>query len=104
MFKLNFERENYLISRPAALRIPLRHNSEDRNLRHCTLCHINEAGDEFHYVFKCPVFAEQRMALLGKRIFTHLSIFTFNHVMNASGTNLLTLSKLIQIIVKNVNG
>ena len=39
------------------------------------------------------------MSLLGKRIFTHPSIFTFNHAMNASGTNLLKLSKLIQIIV-----
>ena len=64
---------------------------------------MNEVGDEFHYVIKCPFFAEQRMSLLGKRIFTHPSIFTFNHVMNASGANLLKLSKLIQIIVKNVN-
>ena len=68
-------------------------------VRYCTLCHINEVGDEFHYVLKCSFFAEQRMSLLGKRIFTHPSIFNFNHVMNASGTNLLK-----QIIVKNVNG
>ena len=61
-------------------------------------------GDEFHCVLKCPFFAEKRMLLLGKRIFTHPSIFTFNHVMNAGGTNLLKLSKLIQIIVKNMNG
>ena len=66
-------------------------------VRYYTLCHIKEVGDEFH-------FAEQRMSLLGKRIFTHPSIFNFNHVMNASGTNLLQLSKLKQIIVKNVNG
>ena len=92
MFKLNFERENYLISLPLALWIPLyifrcrnhkipvekfRQNSEDRNLRYCTLCHINEVGDEFHYVLKCPFFADQRMLLLGKRLFTHLSIFYF---------------------------
>ena len=57
----------------------------------------------FHHVLKCPFFAEQRMSLLGKRIFTHPSIFTFYHVMNASGNNLLKLYKLIQIIVKNVN-
>ena len=43
---------------------------------------------------KCPFFAEQRLLLLGKRIFTHPSIFTFNDVMNASGTKLLKLSKL----------
>ena len=111
MFKLNFEREIYLSSPPPALWIQLckfrcrnhklpvekfRQNSEDRNLRYCTLCHINEVGDEFHYVLKCPFFAEQRLLLLGKRIFTPPSTFTFNHVMNAS--------KVIQIIVKNVNG
>ena len=119
MLKLNFDIEKYLISLPSALWIPLckfrcrnhklpvekfRQNSEDRNLRYCTLCHINEVGNEFHYVLKCPFFAEQRLLLLCKRTFTHPSIFTFNHVMNASGTKLLKLSKLMQIIVKNVNG
>ena len=79
-----------------------RQNSEDRNLRFCTLCHINKVGEEFHYVLKCPFFAEQRMLLLGKRIFTHPSIIVFNLVMNASGTKLLKLFTLIQIIVNNV--
>ena len=110
MFKLTFERENYLISLPPALWIPLyklrcqnhklpvekfRQNLEDRNLRYCSLC---------HYVLKCPFFAEQIMLSQGKRIYTHPSIFSFNHVMNVSGTKLLKLSKLIQIIIKNVNG
>ena len=114
MFKLNFERENDLISLPPTLSIPLckfrcrnhklpvekfRQNSEDRNLRYCTLCHINEVGDEFHYVLERPFFAEQRLLLLGKRIFTHPSTFTFNHVMNASGTKLLKLSNLLQMIM-----
>ena len=119
MFKINFERENYLISLPPALWILLckfgcrnhklpdekfRQNSEDINLKYCFLCHINEVGDEFHYVLKCPFFAEQRMLLLGKRIFTHFSFLNFNHVMNASGIKLLKLSKLMQIIVKKING
>ena len=67
MFKLNFEKENYLIVLPPALWIPLckfrcrnhklpvekfRQNSEDMNLGYCSLCHINEVGDEFHYVLK----------------------------------------------------
>ena len=45
-----------------------------------------EVGEEFHYVLKFPFFAEQRLLLLGKRIFTHPSVFTFNHVMKTSGT------------------
>ena len=61
------------------------------------------SGRRVHHVLKCPFFAEQRMLLLGKRLFTHPSIFPFNHVMNANGTKLLKLSKFIQIIIKNVN-
>ena len=75
-----------------------------KNLGYCTLCQINEVEDDFHYVLKYLFFAEERMLLLGKRIFTHPSTFTFNHVMNASGTKLLQLSKLIQVLVKSVNG
>ena len=73
-------------------------NSEDLKLKY-----INAVGDEFHYVLKCDLFAEQKMLLLGKPVLTHPSIFTFNNVMNVSGTKLLKLSKLTQIIVKNVN-
>ena len=64
---------------------------------------MNQQGT-MHYVLKCHFFAEQRLLLLGERIFTHPSIFTFNHVMNASGTKLPKLSKLIQIIVRNLKG
>ena len=118
IFKLNFKRENNQINLLSELWVPLykfrcrNHklpiekfgpSSEDRNSRYCTLCHINEVGNEFHYVLKCPFFAERRMLLLGKRLFTHLLIFTINQVMIVSGTKLLKLPKLIQIIVKNVN-
>ena len=119
MFKKKFERENYLISLTPALWIPLckfgcrnhklpdekfRQNSEDIDLKYCFLCHINEVGDEFHYVLKCPFFAEQRMLLLANA-YSHIPrFFNFNHVMNASGTKLLKLSKLMQIIVKKING
>ena len=44
------------------------------------------------------------MLLLGKRIFTLPSIFTFKNGIKVSETKLFQLSKLIQIIVKNVNG
>ena len=86
--KLNFFKENYLISLPPALWIPLckfrcrnhklpveKFRGQKFKILH--LCHIHEVGDEFHYVLKCPFFAEQSrpILLLGKRIFTHPSIF-----------------------------
>ena len=74
-----------------------------RTFNYLVVCH-RQTSPIFHYIIKRLFFAEQRLLLLGKRIFIHPSIFTFNHVMNASGTKSLNLSKLIQIIVKNVEG
>ena len=39
------------------------------------------------------------MLLLGKRLFTHPSMFIFNHVMNASGTKSLKLCIRNSLIV-----
>ena len=46
---------------------------------------------------------EQRMLLLVKRIFTHPSIFTFCNVTNFSETKIQKLSKLTQVVIKNVS-
>ena len=29
----------------------------DRSQRKCNLCNIDDIGDEFHYIFRCPYFA-----------------------------------------------
>ena len=44
------------------------------------------------------------MSLLGKRIFTLPPIFTFKNGIKVSETKLFQLSKLVQIIVENLNG
>ena len=32
----------------------------ERNMRKCHLCDQNELGDEFHYIFQCPVLRQSR--------------------------------------------
>ena len=61
-----------------------------------------QSGRQVPLRIKMSFLSEQKMLLLGKRIFTHPSIFTFNYVIDASGAKLLKLSELMQIIVKNV--
>jgi len=41
---------------------------QDINNRKCTLCNTNEAGDECHYTFKCPLFTEDRNSILPTRL------------------------------------
>ena len=111
MFKHNFERENYLITLPSILWIPLckfrnhrlpvekfRQNAEDRNVPR------KRSGRRVSICMKMFLFAEQMMLLLGKRIFTHPSISTSYNVINFSVIKLIKLSKLMQIIVKNASG
>ena len=42
----------------------------------CTLCDSNEVGDEYHYIFKCPHFDDQRMSCLGKKRFQNANIYS----------------------------
>jgi hypothetical protein len=42
----------------------LRYNNVVRGDRICTKCNVNEVGDEFHYLFVCPYFADTRKQYL----------------------------------------
>ena len=37
-----------------------RHKNIPRNERFCNLCNKNQIGDEFHYLFQCGFFLEER--------------------------------------------
>ena len=73
IFKENFRFEKYLITLPQNIwtillkfrtanhHLPIeigRWNSIPIEDRICTLCNINDIGDEFHYLFICPLFKQ----------------------------------------------
>ena len=75
MYKSEHKFENYLKNLPAKLmqnfinfrlcnnKLPIetgRWRNIDRNLRKCTLCDYNDLGDEFHYIYRCSFFDEER--------------------------------------------
>ena len=45
----------------------------------CKICDKNEIGDEFHYLFICPVFQEDRNRLL-KEYYRKFPSMTHNHI------------------------
>ena len=59
----------------------------------CKICDKNEIGDEFHYLFICPVFQEDRNRLL-KSITENSSMYKF--ILLMSTTNMKDLSKLAE--------
>ena len=75
----------------------LRH---DINKRKCTLCNTNEVGEECHYIFKCPLFTEDRQPT---RLCRNPNMYTVHHLMNTvNKRKLLKLCKFISIIVYHV--
>lgn len=102
IFKSEHKFENYLIFLPEKLRqnfinfrlcnhkLPIetgRWRNIDRNLRKCTLCDSNNLGDEFHYLYRCSFFDEERRTIapfIRKRsancfMFSKLLFYEENH-------------------------
>ena len=94
IFKQNLRFEKYLTDLPKKERITLcrfrcanhhlpivasRYSNTPRNMRFCNLCNLQSLGDEFHYLFECPFFANDRN-LLYKKIFFQKT----KHIQNGS--------------------
>ena len=39
-----------------------RYNNIERCNRVCSLCNLNTVGDEYHYIYVCPAFNQERVA------------------------------------------
>ena len=79
IFKQSLHFEKYLTDLPKKERIVLcrfrcanhhlpivsgRYSNIPRNMRFCNLCNLQSLGDEFHYLFECPFFANDRNLFL----------------------------------------
>ena len=115
MFKVNFEFEKYLIKLSPQLRryvcrfrcrnhrlpVELIHivNLDDKK---CTLCDLDEIGDEFHYLLKCTAFQRERSSLIKRYYYTRPSSLKLYSLMNSTGGDLIKLAKLVKTIMDTV--
>ena len=51
------------------------------NERMCILCNL-DVGDEFHYLFKCPYFTEERVRYLKPYFYTRPNMIKFNTLLS----------------------
>ena len=107
-----FKRElslDYLVKLPPPLRIifakfrlsnhnlPIekgRHENIIRIERKCTQCHV--LGDEFHYLFICPLFHDDRKLFLSKGYLNRVNTEKYHSLF--SSKNYSKLCKLVQFI------
>ena len=70
------------------------------NERKCTLCNKNDIGDDFHYLFICPYFANDRINFLKPYFYRRPNILKYKDLLsNKNKTILLKLSKFVKIIM-----
>ena len=113
VIKDTFKMEKYLINIPKKYCIILckfrtsnhnlpietgRHTGITRNNRFCKLCHRNEVGDEFNYLFKCIFFKKERTQLLGYQYTTNINVLKLHSLFNSDVKQLIKLSKFVCII------
>ena len=112
IFKKELKFEDYLIHLPPSLRysyskfrcrntkLPVETNTFYGNLGsdRCLLCPQDVVGDEFHYLFSCSYFGDERNLLLKPYYRVNPSTLKMEELFNESGGNKLNLCKLIKII------
>jgi hypothetical protein len=57
--------------------------SIERSERICYLCNLGELGDEFHYVFSCDYFKQERYKIIPHDLSKNRNIISFSELMNS---------------------
>ena len=111
IFKTEFRFEEYLLKLPKNLmnsllklrlcnnKFPVNFNrylGVPRGERLCTLCDMNELGDDFHYLFKCKYanFVQLRTLYLKRYYLHHQNVLKYHDLMSSNNsTTVLKLAK-----------
>ena len=71
----------------------------EKSRRLCSICNLNEVGDEYHYIMICPIFKEAREEFLAKYYFKKPSVYKYIELVNSKNHKiLLGLSKFLNIL------
>ena len=119
IFKNKLEHEPYLLILDPSLSIPMckyrcgnhklpmvigRYNNVPRNERICKLCTNQNIGDEFHYVFECNFFANERKKYLDAKFRVRPNVFKMEQLFTTSDkTRLIRLATFVKLIMKAFN-
>ena len=115
IFKTDLKLESYILKIPDPYRTALtkfrcgnhrlpvvtgRFNGINRSDRYCTTCNSKKIGDEYHYLFECSVFNNERRKYLKVYFRNRPNTFKMNELLNSGNVKDLTsLAKFCRIIM-----
>ena len=73
--------------------------STSRSEMLCMFCDTGDIGDEFHYVFSCKYFIEQRKECLGFQMKTNPNMLMLENIFQTK--SIYKLAKFASIIIKH---
>lgn len=119
IFKYNHGLEFYLLNLPDDLkkalcnfrclnhRLPIERGrfwGIERDDRICDICNKNQLGDEYHYLFNCTFFNNERKSLLPCNLITNHNTDKFYELFNSDSYNVvLKIAKFCKIVLSVVN-
>ena len=66
------------------------------------VCYDNELGDEYHYIFVCDNFRNERNLLLLKYYTKRHNMFKFNEILNCKNRKILiNFSRFINVVINS---
>ena len=111
---IEFAFERYLVDLPLNLALSLCHfrcsnhklpvekgrlYNIERRLRTCDLCHLNVLGDEFHYIFVCAFFKNERKKYISSNSII-ANTYNFRNIFQSiDNCELLKLSLFVKKII-----
>ena len=119
MYKSDYKLEPYMLCLPRNLSIALckfrcnnfnlpiekgRYFGLSRQDRLCHLCNRHEIGDEFHYIFNCTFFANDRRKYIAPHYYRYPNVLNFQSLMCNTDKNVLVklavFVKTIMLVLK----
>jgi hypothetical protein len=75
----------------------------DISERKCSLCSLNDIGDELHYLLKCTFFDDHRKKYINRYYYRNPNIIKFKMLLtNSSPMQLQKLCKFIKILLETI--
>ena len=72
----------------------------NQEVKLCTLCNLNDPGDEFHFLFKCPIFETDRKVFISAYYARRPNVLKMKQLFNSTNMRVLKkLSRFCQIIM-----
>ena len=74
-----------------------RSNSDSNTF--CTLCSLNETGDELHYMFKCPYFLKEQRKYIPEHLLSYNPESAISSILASEYDTLRKFAKFVKIIL-----